>query len=111
MTLALLMLAFLAPGIARALSFAKGDAAPWGLICFASAQKRSGDVPGALALHGLESCALCTAATDAPPLPSAPLRMIEPPTLGVALPAQFLHAPHTLFAWRSAQARAPPLSS
>ena len=107
-----MVLAFLAPGVARAVSFAKGDAAPWGLICSASAEKRSGDLPGAPAVHALESCALCTLANDAPPLlPPAPLRMIEPPALGEALPALFLHAPHTLFAWRSAPARAPPFSS
>lgn len=61
--------------------------------------------------HGGEHCPFCLPhAGDAAVLPT-PLPMLALTTPGAeALPALFLHAPRTLFAWAPSQARAPPTS-
>ncbi|MCZ8076141.1 MAG: DUF2946 domain-containing protein [Paucibacter sp.] len=62
-------------------------------------------------VHTYKHCPYCAIHSDGLGLP--PPAMAEPAllSLGHAVPALFLHAPRTLFAWASAQPRAPPLNS
>ncbi|CAD5371847.1 conserved exported hypothetical protein [Rubrivivax sp. A210] len=63
--------------------------------------------------HGaghLEHCPFCALSFAAVGLPPAPPAVVLP-LAGAALPALFLQAPRTLFAWRSAQPRGPPLNA
>lgn len=63
---------------------------------------------GQIAAHG-EHCPLCGAGAAAPPIAAAASAL---PPLGETFVAPlFLHAPRPLFAWSSAQPRAPPLIS
>ncbi len=59
--------------------------------------------------HG-DHCPLCRLQHDAPPLPVA-MAQHEPAPGPALVPSLFLHAPHTLHAWRNAQPRGPPLLS
>ena len=111
---AMLALALL-PTVSHALAFARGGAA-WAEVCTPqgmrlvsvdAAQAVDTGAPVQAAGH-LEHCPLCALGADLPALPPAPLAALPQP-LGVApMPALFLHAPRTLFAWRSAQPRGPP---
>jgi hypothetical protein len=66
-----------------------------------------GEIPTA---SHTDHCPLCRLQHDAPPLPVA--TALPEPALGPAfVPSLFLHAPHTLPAWRRAQPRGPPLLS
>ncbi|HOB94852.1 MAG TPA: DUF2946 domain-containing protein [Aquabacterium sp.] len=101
-----LVVAALAPGLARALAFAQGQVAPWSVVCSAP-----GDTPGTTdhdAAHLMEHCAWCGghAGTLAPPPVAG--AVLQHPALRHAVPALFLHAPRPLPAWAAAQARAPP---
>ena len=59
----------------------------------------------------LGHCPLCgLSATAMLPPPLAP-NLTLPALVRDAVPALFLQAPHTLFAWHQAQPRAPPLSA
>jgi hypothetical protein len=103
-----MVLATLAPGVARALSFGRGDAAPWSVVCSAAGSaERNGDSAPAVA-HGLDSCAFCVVHAGALGLPPDAGLGITAPALAHAVPLLFLQAPHRLFAWTPAQARAPP---
>src|SRR5262249_16961811 len=110
----------LAPTLSHALSFARGQQATLAEICtpqgtrFVDADGQS--VPasgpgnrGVMAAH-LDPCPFCAVHAGAVGLPNAldaaPLRA----DLSQAQPALYLHAPHTLHAWRTAQSRAPPAS-
>lgn len=108
-TLVALVLATLAPGVARALAFANADALALGAVCSADGAGRDdGRTAPAGAVHQLfDHCPFCALHTDlAPPAPAA----AEPATLALrhATPALFLRAHSPLFAWEPAQARAPP---
>ncbi len=59
----------------------------------------------------LEHCPYCALQAPALGLPPAATSVLQPPLLAHAVPALFLHAPRTLFAWRSAQPRGPPFFS
>jgi Protein of unknown function (DUF2946) len=103
-----LVLATLAPGISRALAFAKGDASLQGVICSVQpVGQAQGEAPGqAVASH--EDCPYCALRADtlAPPPAAQPLLL---KAVGAhALPWLFLQAPRLLFAWAPPQARAPP---
>ncbi|MEQ1684931.1 MAG: DUF2946 domain-containing protein [Burkholderiaceae bacterium] len=58
-------------------------------------------------VHPFEHCPCCSLHADAIATPAAPvvLPLMTPPAL---LPAAFLAAPRTLYAWVTAQPRAPP---
>lgn len=111
-TLLALVLATLAPGVARAVAFVQGDALALAEVCSAYAQAPtagSGEAgrDGAQPLKHCPYCALhadtlALPPTEAPPMAAAPLSH--------AMPAAWLHAPRPLFAWAAAQARAPPLA-
>jgi hypothetical protein len=59
----------------------------------------------------LQHCPLCALSFDAPLLPPAAPAALPLALAGSAPPAAFLHAPRTLFAWRSAQPRGPPTAA
>lgn len=102
-----LVVASLAPGVARALAFAQGQFAPWSVVCSAPS-----DAPTPAdhdAAHLMEHCAWCGLHADTlapPPVASA---VLQHPALRQSVPALFLHAPRPLPAWATAQARAPPV--
>jgi hypothetical protein len=113
LTLVAMALALLAPGISRAVAFAKGDVTPWGVICSVGAGGRmaDGEPSQPSAAHALDACALCVLSCDAPPLPAVPIVIGVAAALGRAMPLLFLQAPRRLFAWLAALPRAPPFSS
>jgi len=112
------MLAFaLMPTLSRAMAFADGSGnwaevcTPQGMKLVSMADRGASEGAPAQATVELEHCAFCAVTGDgAAPLSAAvlpallPLTSAEPPRL-------FLHAPRTLFAWRSAQPRAPPFQA
>lgn len=111
LTLVALVLATLAPGIARALTFAQGELAPWGQICTTSADGSHGSgLATEPTLHLLDHCPFCSLHSDDLGLPPAPAASADAPALSHAVPRLFLLSARPLFAWAPAQARAPPLA-
>jgi len=110
-SLFVLVLASLAPGVSRALAFAKGDAWALGQVCSATASSRTDGAPAPAGdlMHAFEHCPFCALHSDGLVPPPAVPQGLAAPALSFALPALFLHAPRPLFAWAPAQARAPPL--
>ncbi|MBL8315367.1 MAG: DUF2946 domain-containing protein [Rubrivivax sp.] len=118
---AMLALAML-PTVSRAMASAQGDGGGWVEVCTAQGMVRmalegtADDLPHGPASPGsasghLDHCPYCSLSAHAVGLPPAP-----PPALGLSagaghLPPLFLLAPRTLFAWSSAQPRAPPLNT
>ncbi|MDZ7813785.1 MAG: DUF2946 family protein [Ideonella sp.] len=104
----------LAPTISHAVAHANG-ATPWTEICTPQGIKlvslTGEELPAdaTLSPHSLEHCALCglAASPAAPPAASAGPALHQ--GLSQAVPELFLQAPRPLFAWASAQPRAPPL--
>ena len=110
--LAVLLLASLAPGVARALAFSRGDITPWAAVCSSvQGQVQAGNPadPTGMATHLLEHCPLCALHNDSLAPPPATGVVLPALRLGHVLPHLFLQAAHTLQAWAPAQARAPPL--
>ena len=114
---AMLALALL-PTVSHALAFARGGAA-WAEVCTPqgmrlvsvdAAQAVDTGAPVQAAGH-LEHCPFCALGADLPALPPAPAAALPLPLGSAEPPALFLHAPRTLFAWRSAQPRGPPFTS
>lgn len=103
-----MLLATLAPGVARALAALRVDAQPWAVVCTVDAERASGGTSQDEPLHALAHCPFCQLHIDALALPPA-----APPAptllrLSQAVPRLFLQSPRPLVAWVSAQARAPP---
>lgn len=100
-----LLLATLAPGLARALAQAQGDLAPWSVVCAqaGSASPTDGEHPP-LTGH----CLFCGSPADALGPPMSPGLKTQAMAAAPALPPLFLHARHALHAWAAAQPRAPP---
>lgn len=104
-----LVVAALAPGVARALALAQGQFAPWAVVC-----TTPGDLsaPGGRdAAHLMERCAWCSLHADTLAPPPAADTVLRHLALRHAVPALFLHAPRPLTAWATAQARAPPAAA
>lgn len=104
----------LVPTLSRALDFAAGNGS-WAEVCTAQGPRLvstdAGDDTPPQAVPSLEHCRLCPLALDsAAPLPSAAVQL-PLPVAGAEPPPLFLHAPRPLFAWRSAQPRAPPAAA
>jgi hypothetical protein len=113
LTLVSLVAALLAPGIAQALANANGDAAPWGLVCPATASSHPDDsgAPDGAAAHSFEHCPFCSlrgAHFGPPPTPTL-VAEVQAPSLEP--PRTVLIAPPSLFAGCTAQPRAPPLTA
>jgi Protein of unknown function (DUF2946) len=111
--LVLFVWGLLSPGLSVALAAAQGDYGLFQEVCRTSASAaRAGSeqAPGgdALAMLTAGHCASChsTLPDLAPPPPAAAIVLAG--GLSEAAPALFWQAPHTLFAWRHAPARAPP---
>jgi len=113
-----MLAAALLPGLSQALASARGEA--WSAVCTAQGMRwvmvSAADITAPSTAEPAtpsspvapEPCPYCTPSGHAPALPpAAPEASPEPPRATQA-PALFLHAPRTLFAWRSAQPRAPP---
>ena len=65
----------------------------------------------AFAATHLEHCALCCLAASPMGMPPATVAVVPVPDGAAFVAARFLAGSHTLFAWASAQARAPPALS
>lgn len=111
-------LAILVSALAPAISHAVQRNAPagWTEICTLtgaklvrveadSASKSSPESPAAHALKHCPYCAVHVTALGLPPTSASGLSLL---TLSFHVPELFLVAPRTLFAWASAQPRAPP---
>lgn len=108
----------LAPTLSHALSFARGGPSAWAEVCTPQGMKRvaldsavEADAGAATPAPSMDHCPYCAFSADAAGLAPAPALVPTPPAGADALPALFLQAPHTLFAWASAQPRAPPVRS
>jgi hypothetical protein len=98
----------LAPSVSHALS-AQQQSNPWTEICTTSSTGGQPD-QGTAAMR-LEHCAMCAVAAHALGMPPAPVAVLPTPDGAAHVPALFLDASHSLFAWSPPQARAPPLFS
>jgi len=115
---AMMALALL-PTISRALAFGSGDTS-LAQICTPKGMKTvvfdlaGADEPSPVqdpAAAHLVDCPYCTLGADHAPLPLAAATTSAMAAPADAVPRLFLHAPRTLFAWASAQPRAPPILS
>lgn len=61
--------------------------------------------------HALEHCPYCSTHTTALGMPPSPLSPLKSASQASRIPELFLLAPRTLFAWVSAQPRAPPTTA
>lgn len=109
---AALMAFVLLQSMALAHGVMRGAAAGWTEVCTADGMRMvsldTGEQAPADPGGHLGHCPLCNLAADgsvAVP-PAQPVWQLDAPVQ--AAPAAFLHAPRTLFAWASAQPRAPP---
>ena len=111
------MLAFaLVPTVSRAMSFVQGGSA-WAEICTPQGMRTvlvdggaTDDNMPATAAAGAD-CPYCSLCGHLAALPPASPSVLPPMVAEAAVPTLFLQAPRTLFAWASAQPRAPPVLS
>lgn len=104
--LALLVVAALLPTLSRMLSFWQHETSPWSVVCTAPAA--AGDLAGDAAQMATEHCPMCLVqALGWHPGTDWSLWSLLP-AAAMLLPLLFLWAPRPLFAWASAQPRAPP---
>ncbi len=80
------------------------------LVAVDAAERSASGTPMRAQAH-LEHCPYCALSAPALGPPPAVPAVLPPRPLAQAVPALFLHAPRTLFAWRSAQPRGPPAFS
>ncbi len=105
----------LLPAVAHALNLAQGDNMALSEICTPQGtqwvgldgQPVSDDTPMTGVEH-LDDCPYCARASSAAGLPPALPVLLLAPSAGTSAPPLFFRAPRTLFAWASAQPRAPP---
>jgi hypothetical protein len=115
---AMLAMALL-PMVSHALAFSRGDAGRWAEVCtpqgmrlvLVDADSAVSDAPPVQAASHLEHCPSCALGADSLGLPPTHAPAPPQPLFPGHVPLLFLHAPHTLFAWLSAQPRGPPLAS
>jgi hypothetical protein len=113
-----ILLAALAPSISHAMAGA-GATSAWIEICSIAGtrfvQADDGDktaAPGSIeqSLH-VDHCPFCSAHAGSPGLPSNPLLTLPVVDGRPVLPSLYYQASRPLFAWASAQSRAPPALS
>lgn len=108
-----ILMAALAPSISHALGAKNG--ASWIEVCTSVGAKwvqpdgsSKDQAPASGDVHPFEHCPYCSLHANAVAIPAAPVV----PALAISssdlLPTAFLAAPRTLYAWVSAQPRAPP---
>lgn len=111
-TLFALVLATLAPSVSRGLAHWSGDvSADWGQICSAmNFEGMIGSEPAPRQPAGAmpDHCPMCLLRADLAAPPAMPVAVALRADLGHVQPTLFLQAAHTLYAWSSAPARAPP---
>lgn len=115
--LAVMAMALL-PTVSHALNFAHGGHRAWAEVCTPQGMKLVAvdSAPGttgepnspASAAGHLEHCPYCAGAGTVAGLPPVPTRMPDFEGVNLLVPRLFLQAPHSSFAWCSAQPRAPP---
>ena len=108
-----ILMATLGPSISHALG-AK-DAGAWTEICTSLGSKwvdadgdTGGESPVPSGAHPLEHCPCCSLHANGIAVPAAPLAAVPVLLPAHDLPIALLAVPRTLFAWLSAQPRAPP---
>ena len=113
---AMLALALL-PSVSHALRFSQGDPLNLAEICTPQGMRTvlvdggaTDDNMPATAAAGAD-CPYCSLCGHLAALPPASPSMLPPLVAQAAVPSLFLQAPRTLFAWASAQPRAPPVLS
>jgi hypothetical protein len=113
-----ILLTALAPTISHALNL-RAPATNWMEVCSVNGAKLvavamddsesrtspDGELPGSHLLKHCPYCSLHSTSLGMPPAPPASPALLD---LQFQVPELFLLAPRTLFAWASAQARAPP---
>ncbi len=110
LTLVILVLAALAPGISRSLAFARGDIVAAGAHCLMAAApaadgtQERGQSGGGL----LDHCPFCQLRGDTPAPPPPPLALPDARGLRHETPVTAFPAPPLAAAWRHAQPRGPP---
>ncbi len=107
----------LLPTVSHALAHGQGTGTTWAEVCTPQGMKMvavdvedaaPGSAGSAQPGSHLEHCPYCTGSVTPPGLPPSTFSLpYFDPRAGL-VPPLFLQAPHTLFAWRSAQPRAPP---
>src|SRR5690606_1422637 len=104
-----------APAVSHALSSDQDNTTTWMQVCTVAGVKLipldigdRPDTPPNNAATTMEHCAYCFNHTDAWAIPSAPYAFSAYLKLSYQLPELFYHAPRPLFAWASANPRAPP---
>ena len=113
---AMLALALL-PSVSHALRFAQGDPLSLAEICTPQGVRAvlvdggAGDDSMPATAAASADCPYCSLCGHLAALPPAPVSVLPPMVAEAAVPPLFLHAPRTLFAWASAQPRAPPVLS
>ena len=108
-----ILMAALAPSISHALSAKNG--ASLIEVCTALGAKwvqpdgrSTGQAPASGDVHPFEHCPYCSLRANAMAIPAAPVGSALAISSSDLLPTAFLAAPRTLYAWVSAQPRAPP---
>ncbi len=104
----------LLPTLSHALSAARG-LSNWAEVCTPQGLRLVAldgtAVPDAAPAVHLEHCPLCALQNAAAAPPPAAAVVLPLVLHGAEVPALFLQAPHTLFAWRSPHPRGPPVFS
>ncbi len=112
-----MLLAALAPAISSALAAANDQHVRWTVVCSADGARLvpvptdATGVPVAPKAHHVEHCPFCASHAACAALPP-PAHVTVPLVSGSEpVPVLFLLAPRPLFAWATAQPRAPPSAS
>ena len=112
-----MLLAALAPAISSALATANDQHVRWTVVCSADGARLvpvptdATGVPVAPKAHHIEHCPFCASPAAFAALPP-PAHVHAPLVSGSEpVPVLFLLAPRPLFAWATAQPRAPPSAS
>lgn len=110
LTLVILVLAALAPGVSRALAFVRGDIVAMGAHCLMAAAPAADGTEERRQTTGglLDHCPLCQLRGDTPAPPPPPLALPDGRGLRHEAPVSRIRAPHLAAAWWSAPARGPP---
>ena len=108
-----ILMAALAPSISHALGAKNG--ASWIEVCTSVGAKwvqpdgsSTDQAPASGDVHPFEHCPYCSLHANAIAIPAAPVGLSPALSLSDLLPTAFLAAPRTLYAWVTAQPRAPP---
>lgn len=104
------------PALAHALAHARGGSNVWAEVCTPQGMKlvdldrstTDAGIPASSAANVMGHCPCCTFSAGIAVLPVSPVATQALSAGADTVPALSLHAPRTIFAWASAQPRAPP---